>query len=259
MKRLLTACLAAALAPALASAAPADDASAAARKLAAAANYSWTRTTEIPNSQFPAMPVEGQTEKSGYTVTTVTFNENSFKTISKDGRSVSQGQDGRWLTAEERREQFAAKGGGGGGGTKGGTGRGGGRGGFGFLGGGSQLTPAEEVVALAARIKDAKLVDGAIVGNLSPEDVAARLTFGGRGGRGGDAGQTPPAPKNASGSVKFWLKDGAIARYVVTVKGTIAIPNGEERDVERTTTTEIKNIGSTKVTVPDEAKNKLGV
>lgn len=255
MKRFLPACLAAALAPALASAAQADNAVAAARKLAAAANYSWTRTTEIPNSQFPAMPIEGQTEKGGYSVTTVTFNENSFKTVSKDGRSVSQAQDGRWLTAEERREQFAAKGGGAGGGTKGGTGRGG----FGFFGGGTQLNPAEEAVALATRIKDAKLVDGAIVGTLSAEDIAARLTFGGRGGRGGDAGQSPPAPKNASGSVKFWLKDEAIAKYSVTVKGTIAIPNGEERDVERTTTTEIKNIGSTKVIVPDEAKNKLGV
>ena len=32
---------------------------------------------------------------------------------------------------------------------------------------------------------------------------------------------------------------------------------GNERDVDRTTTTEIKDVGSTKVEVPEEAKKKL--
>jgi hypothetical protein len=256
MNKLLASCLAATLASAVAQATPADDAVAAAQKLAAASNYSWTRTTEIPNSQFPAMPVEGQTEKGGYTVTTVKFNDNTFQTVAKGEQSVSQGQDGNWLNAEERRAQFAARGGGAPG--AGGAARGGGRGGFGFFGGGTRTSPAEDAAALAAKIKDAKLVDGAIVGTLGAEDVAPLLTFGGRGGRGGDGGQTPPAPKNASGSVKFWIQNGALAKYVVTVKGTITIPGGDEREVERITTTEFKNVGSTKVTVPEEAKKKLG-
>jgi hypothetical protein len=33
--------------------------------------------------------------------------------------------------------------------------------------------------------------------------------------------------------------------------------NGEDRDVDRTTTIEIKDIGTTKVEVPAEAKSKL--
>ena len=33
--------------------------------------------------------------------------------------------------------------------------------------------------------------------------------------------------------------------------------NGNDRDVDRTTTVEIKDIGSTKVQVPDDAKKKL--
>jgi hypothetical protein len=32
--------------------------------------------------------------------------------------------------------------------------------------------------------------------------------------------------------------------------------NGNERDVERTMTTEIKDVGSTKVEVPEDAKKK---
>jgi hypothetical protein len=33
--------------------------------------------------------------------------------------------------------------------------------------------------------------------------------------------------------------------------------NGNDRDVDRTTTVEIKNVNSTKIEVPDEAKKKL--
>jgi hypothetical protein len=97
-----------------------------------------------------------------------------------------------------------------------------------------------------------KSADGAISGDLSEEAVTQRLSFG--GGRGG---QTPPAPKNASGTVKFWVKDGAITKYQVHVKGTVAGRQGEmERDV--TTTTDIKNVGTAKLEIPADAKKKLG-
>ena len=246
MKKLLLPCLAAAFATTIAQAAPADDIKAAAQKLADAPNYAWTRTTEIANSQFPSMPIEGMTEKGGYTVTTMRFNENSFQTVRKGEQSVSQDREGNWLTSEERRAQFANAGGGGG--T---AGRGSGRGGFGF-GGSSQQNPAEEIKTLLDQAKNFKTADGAIVGELSAEAVAQRLTFGGRG-RGGDA----PAPKNASGTLKVWLKDGAVAKYQTNVKGVVP---GRDGETERnsTTTVEIKNVGGTKVTVPDAAKKKLG-
>lgn len=245
MKTPLLPCLAAALATAVLHAAPADDIKAAAQKLAGAPSYAWTRTTEIANSQFPSMPSEGVTEKNGYTVTTVRFNENSFQTVRKGEQSVSQDREGNWLTAEERRAQFQNAGGGGGTG-----GRGAGRGGFGFFGGGAQPNPAEEIATLVGQAKNLKSADGAIVGELSEEAVTQRLSFGGRGGNA-------PAPKNASGTLKVWLKDGAIAKYQVNVKGIVAGRNGEtERDT--TTTIEIKDVGSAKVTVPDGAKKKLG-
>ena len=58
------------------------------------------------------------------------------------------------------------------------------------------------------------------------------------------------------GTAKFWVKDGVLSKYQTKVKGTVSF-NGNDRDVDRTTTVEIKDIGSTKVTVPDEAQKKL--
>jgi hypothetical protein len=56
--------------------------------------------------------------------------------------------------------------------------------------------------------------------------------------------------------VKLWVKDGLLSKYEVKVQGKVSF-NGNDRDVDRTTTIEIKDIGSTKVQVPDDAKKKL--
>ena len=52
------------------------------------------------------------------------------------------------------------------------------------------------------------------------------------------------------------MKEGQLAKYELKVKGTVSF-NGNDRDVDRTSTIEIKNIGSTKVEMPDEAKKKM--
>jgi hypothetical protein len=77
------------------------------------------------------------------------------------------------------------------------------------------------------------------------------MTFGRRPG-GGQA----PAISNAKGSVKFWIKDGVLTKYQFKLQGTMN-RNGEDMDIGRTTTVEIKDVGATKVTVPEEAKNKM--
>lgn len=245
MKKLHLLCLAALIAPAFSFAAPTDEVKAAAKKLADAPNFSWTQTSEIANSQFTPGPVKGQTEKDGYTVVTREFNGTSMQTVRKGDKVALQNfQTGEWMTREEMMAQFQGGGGGGGGGGARG-GRGGGGGMFGVQ------TPADDLGTLVSEVKDLKSVDGALVGDLTEEGAAQRLSFGGFG-RGG---QTPP--KNATGSVKIWLKDGAVTKYQVHVKGVVNGRNGEqERD--STTTTEITDVGSTKVAVPEEAKKKLG-
>ena len=82
------------------------------------------------------------------------------------------------------------------------------------------------------------------------EGAKSQLMFRGRGGGNG------PEISGAKGSVKVWVKDGLIAKYEIMVKGTVSF-NGNDRDIDRTTTVEIKDIGSTKVEVPEEAKKKL--
>ena len=62
---------------------------------------------------------------------------------------------------------------------------------------------------------------------------------------------------NAKGSVKFWLKDGALTKYEYKVQGTVSF-NGNDREVDRTTTVQISNVGSTKVAVPEQGKKNLG-
>ena len=224
-------------------AAPADDLAAAARKLADAPNYAWTATTEIANAPFPAMPVEGVAEKGGFAVTTRTFNGNTSQTVRKGTEVAMQNRDGEWMTMEEMRAPFAGGAPGGAGGPGGGQ-RGGGRGGAG--------NPAEVVAALAAKIKDLKVADGALVATASGDDATALLAPA--GGRGGPA---PAGVRYSSVTLKFWLKDGALAQYSTHTVGTFTMPNGDEREVDSTTTVEVKNVGTAQVEVPAAAKKKF--
>jgi hypothetical protein len=111
--------------------------------------------------------------------------------------------------------------------------------------------PAAEAEELVAKAKDLKKDGDAYSGDLTEEGAKALLTFGGRGG-GGNA----PEISGAKGSVKFWAKDGVLSKYEYKVQGTVSF-NGNDRNVDRTTTVEIKNIGSTKVEVPDDARKKI--
>lgn len=257
MKKLLLPSLAIAFATAISHAAPADDVSAAAKKLADASNYSWSTTTQNAGGQgggggFGGGPVSGKAEKGGFSVITREGQNGPTQTIRKGEQVVLQNQEGAWMTQEELFAQFAGAQGAPPAGAPGG-GRGG-RGGFGGFGGGA--SPADEIGTLVAAAKDFKAADGAISATLTEEGVAQRLTFG-RGGRGGGQGGQPPAPPtNASGSVKFWVKDGAVTKYELHVKGTVQGRNGPQ-EVDRTTTTEIKDVGTTKVEVPADAKKKF--
>lgn len=231
MKTLILSCLGAALAATtLAQAGPADDVKAAATNLLAQPNYSWTTTLELANSQFTPGPTDGQTEKGGYTVITRHFNDQAFAMVLKGDKRVLETEDG-WMTAQELEQQ-------------------GGRGSF--MARMKITLPAEEAADLAGQAQSLTAADGVISGDLTTAGAADHLTFGRRG-------NGAPPPKNAKGSVKFWLHDGHLVKYQYHVQGTVTFgQSGEERDVDITSTTEIKNVGSTKVDVPAEAKAKFG-
>src|SRR6267142_4933616 len=108
-------------------------------------------------------------------------------------------------------------------------------------------TFAMEAEEIAGKTKDLKKDGDAYSADLTEEGAKDLLRFrGGRRGGGGGGGGGGPEPKNAKGSAKFWVKDGQLAKYEYKVSGTVSF-GGEDRDVERTTTVEIKDVGTTKI------------
>lgn len=236
MKIILTTTLVSLFSLSAAFAGPKEDVKAAAAKLAAAPCYTWTATTEIPGGNFTPAPVTGKCEKDGYAVLSQTREGNTTLAVMKGEKGVVKTEDG-WKTAEELRA--AAQGGGGGGG---------------FMRGAllRSRPPAEEAGKIADKTKELAVADGMICGDLTEDGAKEQLSFG-----RARAGAQAPEVKNAKGAVKYWVKDGQLVKMEVKVSGTFT-RNGEDRDMTRTTTYEIKDVGSTKVEVPGEAKTKLG-
>ena len=116
----------------------------------------------------------------------------------------------------------------------------------------SYKAPGVESAALSGKAKDVKEAEGVISGELNEDATKEFLQFGTRRREG----QEPPKIENPKGSVKFWIKDGALTKYEINVQGKVTA--GErEKDVNRTTTIEIKDAGTTKLEVPAEAKPKM--
>src|SRR5262249_16281491 len=109
--------------------------------------------------------------------------------------------------------------------------------------------PAVELADLPSKTKDMKREADVFSGELTEAGAKELLSFGRRGGAVDGA-------KNAKGSVKVWVKDGTPVKYQLKLEGTVNF-NGEDRDVNRTTTVEIKDVGSAKIEVPDAARKKL--
>lgn len=233
-------------------AAPKDDVQSAVKKLSDAGNYSWKANVQNAGGAggaggggggrggrgrggfFGGGPSEGKTTKDGLTVISTTFGENTRQTVIKGEKIVIQTQDG-WQTLEEMAAAF-----GGGGGR-------GGRGGAGLF---RNRVPAAQAEDLLGKVKELKSADGVYSGDLTEDGAKSLLSFG--GGRGGNG----PEISGAKGSVKFWVKDGALSKYEFKVQGTMSF-NGNDREINRTTTIEVKDVGSTKVEIPEDAKKKL--
>jgi hypothetical protein len=216
-----------------------DDLTSAAQKLASSDNYSWTSTSEGGN--FNASPSHGKIQKDGLTWMDMTMRDNTVE-------AYVQGQKGAVKTENgwEALDLTAAPTGGGGGG--------GGRNPARFMSMRMRnfKAPAVEAQDIIGKTKEITKSGDAYTGDLTEDGAKSLLTMG-RGRRGGN---TPPVVSDAKGSVKFWVKDGVLTKFEYKVSGTVT-RNGEDTDVDRTTTVEIKDIGSTKINVPDDAKSKM--
>jgi len=201
-----------------------DDVLAAAKKLGAQANYSWKTTVVVPESaQFKPGPTEGKTEKDGFTYVTLSFGDNITEVAIKGEKGVITNQDGDWKLASdlenaEGRDRFLGR----------------------MVR--NFKTPATQASDLVDAAKEIKKEGDVYSGELTEEGAKKQFRFG--------------QPQNPKGSVKFWVKDGVLTKMEAKVEAKMEF-NGNEVDASRTTTTEIKAIGSTQVNVPEAAKKKL--
>lgn len=212
-------------------ASPKDEVTSAAKKLADQSNYSWKSTTESPGGRGFGGPGEGKTEKGGCTWMSFSMRDNTIETVIKGDKGAVKTQDGWQSLADLEADQQ-------------GPGR--------FMGRMARnfKAPANQAEDLAGKTKDLKHDGDVYSGDLTEEGAKSLMTFGGRGGGNG------PEISDAKGSVKFWIKDGMLSKYEVKVQGKINF-NGNDREVDRTTTYEIKDVGTTKIELPEEAKKKL--
>ena len=218
---------------------PQDAVKAAAKKLADQPNYSWKTTVSTPGGggggggRFRPGPVEGKTEKGGATSLSITGGENTWEAVLKGDKAAIKADSGWKSMTEAADEEGPVR--------------------FASFMLRNYKTPAAQAEELASNTKDLKMADGVYSGDLTETGAKELLRFRGRQGGGGGGG---PEISGAKGTAKFWVKDGTLTKYEFNVQGTVSF-NGNDRDVNRTTTVEIKDVGSTKVAVPEEAGKKL--
>jgi len=212
-------------------AAPKDDLAKAIKQLADAGGYTWKATTESP--QFNMGPTVGKIDKDGWALVSRTWGENTVQSAHHGEKAVTETQDGWRSLAEleadqaDNRGRFRAR----------------------MLRGFEP--PALEAGSLLKAVGEVALSDGAYTASLPEEKVKELMTFRGRGA-GGDG----PQISGAKGSVKFWVEKGMLKKYQYAVEGTMTW-NNQDREMDRTTTVEISEVGTTKVELPAAAKAKL--
>jgi len=212
---------------------PKDKVAAAAKQLGDKANYSWvTANKEADGSPGRLPTLEGKTEKSGVVCLGFTVNDVPVLVFMKGQKGAARAQEG-WQTFDDIAQTS---------GTADAIVR--------FLR--AYKIPAAQCSDLAAKVKELREAEGALAGELKEEAVQEMLLMG----RRPREGQEPPKTTGAKGTIKFWLKEGALTKYEINVQGKVTAGD-REMDINRTMTTEIKEVGSTKVEVPAEAKAKM--
>lgn len=208
---------------------PKDDVTAAAKALGDKANYSWRTTVVVPDSdQFKPGPTDGKVEKDGYTTISLSFGDNTTDVVKKGEKAAVKSQDQDWQSLAELESAE----------------------GFGRFFAAivrNLKAPDAQAIDIVGDCKEIKKDGDVYSSDLTEKGAKDLITF-----RGFDA-----TVSNPSGSAKFWIKDGVLTKFEFKVKGSVDFGGNGDMPVDRDTTTEIKDVGKTTVTVPDEAKKKI--
>lgn len=208
---------------------PKADVAAAIQKLEQQPGYSWSYIPKVVGSESASrgqVPLKGKADRAGYAVVSGEMGDVSVEIGIKGGKMIVN-YTGEWLSTAEIGENNRTV---------------------------QRLRlikrPTDEAATLLGRVTDLKKdSDGSYAGEL--DGMWAKEMFA-------LLGRRAAAAPSAQGSAKFWLKDGQLAKYEFVVKGKIT--TGEDKteiEVSRATTVEIKDVGTTTVSLPDEARKKL--
>ena len=219
----------------------AEDLKKAARTLAGRESYGWSAASksedqEDPENQFRMGPIEGATGKDGFTsLKTKVVYEGTERTLEgawRSGQRIFKTDRFDWSPVG-----WESK-----------------------YGGGTETfhlrflishvvrnyrNPAADVEALIEEVKGLKAEGGGIYSAELTEKAVLDLCWRGPGYE---------MESNAKGTVRFWVKDGVLAKYEFSLQGKRAYG---KVTVNRTTTIEIKDVNATKVTIPEDARKKL--
>jgi hypothetical protein len=215
-----------------------DALKAAVTKLSEAPNYTWVSSTDISGAPMRLSPTTGKTEKGGFTVLGTEAFDQQIEVVKHGTNGVVKADEG-WVTAAELPQPNFG---------------GGGMPNMSAMLGRRLLAakpPGEEADSLLKKLKPLKKEADGVSGEFTDDGIKDFL-------RDSRRGRNFTEPKSAKGSVRFWIRDGAITKGEINFESEVETPQGAMNMAVRTTT-EIKDIGSTKVAVPAEAKKKLGL
>jgi len=206
---------------------PKDDVKNATATLGSQQNYSWKTIIEF-GLLGTSTSLDGKTEKNGFTTLAMSFNNSTTEAVMKGTNAVIRVPDNGWQSAAE-----ALHSAGGSNPAK-------------VLARTAQnfKTPAVMAASLAAQMQDLKAGTNGISGNLTASGAEALL------------GSNFPTATNRNVSVTFWITNGQLVKYQWRASGTVKL-NGSNREMNRTATTEIKDVNTTKIDVAEDAKKKL--
>jgi hypothetical protein len=202
-------------------------------KLAQSENYSWTTTAEGATGAVGG-GADGRIQKDGLTMLNLTLRDGSAIVLFRGERGAMQGPDGKWQPIADAPP--------------------------GEQPGMAQMVanmvrtyrpPAVQAQNLASKSADLAKTDDGFAGTLPSDEAKALMQR--RGGRREGAAEV----KDAKATVRFWLENGTLSRYQFHVQGAMSV-RGEERQIDRTTTVTIKDVGTTRIDVPEEARQHLG-
>jgi hypothetical protein len=216
-----------------AGATPQDKIVSAARQLGDKPNYSWTTSTkEGDGSPGRVGPIAGKAEKGGLTYLSFEIGGIPVEVYMNGQKGAAKALEG-WQTFDEIAQTS---------GTAAAVVR--------YLR--SYKAPGVESAVLSGNVKDIREAEAVFSGDLKEEAAKELLERGARRREG----QDPPKVENPKGAVKFWIQNGALTKYEINIRGKVTAGD-RESDVNRTTTVEIKDAGTTKLEVPAEAKQKM--